>query len=279
MLRTKVGYCVRPARGSDSQISVAHAGSLGDADGVHLLTRPDRFPRSSRYDPDWLLALDMGPHPLWQLEDLLPNLHLSPGDRVLDLGCGRGATAVFLAREVDVIVSAFDRWVDESDLHATVDAAGLTHQISVSVGDVRHLPFGDAKFDAVVSIDAFEYFGTDVHLLPTLLRVLKPGGRIAISTPALKVDPYLQAPPEQVRALVGWEAAAWHAPDWWRRHWELTGLVEGVTARMQPGSRDDWMLWARATGDGDGDPLLRMLASVEPDDIGFALVSAVKARA
>lgn len=245
---------------------------------MHILTRPDRFPRSSRYDPDWLLALDMGPHPLWQLEDLFPDLRLRPGDRVLDLGCGRGATAVFLAREADVFVSAFDRWVDEGDIQAVVDAAGLATRISVSVGDVRHLPFDDAEFDAIVSVDAFEYFGTDVQLLPALLRVLKPGGRIAISTPALKVDPYLQAPPEQVSAVVGWEVAAWHTPNWWQRHWELTGLVENVTARMQPGSRDDWMLWARATGAGDGDPLLTMLASVAPDEIGFALVSAVKAQ-
>jgi hypothetical protein len=37
------------------------------------------------------------------------------------------------------------------------------------------------------------------------------------------------------------------------------------------------MRWARAAGAGDGDPLLTMLASVAPDGIGFALVSAVKA--
>src|SRR5881392_2765080 len=41
----------------------------------------------------------MGPHPLWQLEDILPALALEPGSRVLDLGCARGATSVFLARE------------------------------------------------------------------------------------------------------------------------------------------------------------------------------------
>jgi hypothetical protein len=79
--------------------------------------------------------------------------------------------------------------------------------------------------------------------------------------------------------LAGWEAAAWHAPGWWRQHWGLTGLVEDVTAGVQPGSRDNWLLWARATGADDGDPLLTMLASVEPDDSGFALVRAVKAQA
>ena len=66
---------------------------------ISALIRPDRYPLSSRYDPRWVIALEMGPHPLWQLEDILPALALEPGSRVLDLGCGRGATSVFLARE------------------------------------------------------------------------------------------------------------------------------------------------------------------------------------
>ena len=99
--------------------------------------------------------------------------------------------------------------------------------------DVRNLPFADDHFDAVVSIDAFEYFGTDVRLLPTLLRVLKPGGRLAMSTPALRIDPYDGPIPDYVREVAGWEAAGWHSPDWWRRHWELSGLVHDVRARWQ----------------------------------------------
>lgn len=241
------------------------------------LIRPDRYPRSSTYDPEWVLGLDMGPHPLWQLEDLLPDLRLRPGHRVLDLGCGKGATSVFLAREAGVHVVAVDWWVSEAELQSVVEAAGVADRVDVVYADIRHLPFGEDEFDAIIIIDAFEYFGTDVHLLPDLLRVLRPGGTIGITTPALSIDPYVQAPPAQVTALVGWEAAAWHAPEWWQRHWELTGLLTDVTARMQTGSRDDWILWARAAGDTDTGPLLTMLTSLDPDEIGFALVSAVKA--
>lgn len=241
------------------------------------LIRPHRYPRSSRYDPAWVLSLDMGPHPLWQLEDLLADLQLRPGDRVLDLGCGRGATSVFLTREAGVEVVAVDRWVGEDELRAVVDAAGVGDRVSVLQADVRDLPFRDGQFDAVISVDTFEYFGTDVHLLPTLLRVLRPGGAIGMTTPALTRDPYEQPPPGPVTALVGWEAAAWHAPEWWRRRWELTGLVTDITARMQPGSLDDWILWARAGGEVDGGPLLTMLTALGPDEIGFALVTARKA--
>lgn len=58
-----------------------------------------RFPRASTYDAGWLLALDMGPNPLWLLEDLLADLPVERGAKVLDLGSGRGATSVFLTRE------------------------------------------------------------------------------------------------------------------------------------------------------------------------------------
>ena len=74
---------------------------------------------------------------------------------------------------------------------------------------------------------------------------------------------------------MGWEAAAWHAPDWWRRHWELSGLLTDVSARMQEGSREDWVLWSQAL-DEDGGGVLDMLTALPPGDIGFAVVSATK---
>src|SRR5436305_1239178 len=83
---------------------------------------------------------------------------------------------------------------------------GVADQVKAVNADVRSLPFADEQFDAVVSIDAFEYFGTDVRLLPTLLRVLRAGGRLGMSTPALRIDPYDGPVPEYVREVAEWEA-------------------------------------------------------------------------
>jgi ubiquinone/menaquinone biosynthesis C-methylase UbiE len=63
-------------------------------------------PRANGYDAEWMLSGDMGP--LWLLQDLARDLDLRPGMRVLDLGSGKGATAVFLAKEYGVQVWAAD---------------------------------------------------------------------------------------------------------------------------------------------------------------------------
>lgn len=247
---------------------------------VQALVRPDRYPRASAYDPEWVLSLDMGPHPLWQLEDLLADLDLHPGEQVLDLGAGRGATSVFLARECGVQVVAADLWIPEDEARRIHDAAGVGDQVTAVNADVRDLPFGHERFDAIVSVDAFEYFGTDIHLLPNLLPVLKPGGRIGMSTPALRTDPYVGEVPDYVHQVAGWEAAGWHSPEWWRRHWELSGLLEDIRARWQIGGRDDWLLWARAGGEQNGpvgsESVIHMLEQDTEEQLGFTLISATK---
>ena len=240
------------------------------------LTQPDRYPLSAHYDPAWVLSLDMGPHPLWQLEDLLRDLDLHRGAKVLDLGCGKGATSVFLARECDVDVVAFDLWIDEAELRSNLEAMGASERVTAVNGDVHRLPFQEEEFDAIISIDAFEYFGTDVRLLPSLVRVLKPRGCIGMTTPALRKDPYQCAPSGYVADVIGWEAAGWHAPEWWATHWRLSGLVDDITARMQERGRDDWLRWSRVLGHDDEDAVVRMLQQDSDEQIGFAIVSATK---
>jgi len=237
------------------------------------------FPRASSYDGDWLLSLDMGPNPLWLLEDLLGDLTIEPGTRVLDLGCGRGATSVFLARELDVQVWAVDLWVPADAIRATVESAGVGDSVHVTNADVRSLPFDDSFFDAIVCIDAWEYFGTDDHLLPRLLGVLRPGGPIGIATPAMVNDVRdLGHIPEHIRTVVGCEALAWHSPGRWQQQWELTGLVTDVRSRAASTGWSDWLRWARASAgdDGDTDPVVQMLTVDRGELLTLALVSADK---
>lgn len=253
---------------------------LGRMTLLAQLHRPVRYPRSSRYDAEWLLGLDMGPHPLWQLEDLLEGVALPAGATVLDLGAGHGATSVYLVRELDVDVVSLDLWVPAADRRAVAADAGVGDRVRCIDGDVRTADLGEFQYDAVVSVDAFEYFGTDVRLLPQLLRAVRPGGLVAMSTPALRADPYTADVPTHVRDVVGWEAAAWHAPEWWARHWELSGLVDDVSARWQEGGRDDWLAWERArcafAGDQADGPVPSMLEADTDEQIGFALVTARK---
>src|SRR5438034_6134465 len=71
----------------------------------------ERFPRSSRYHREWISAsVSGGANALWLTEWLASALDLRPGMRVLDLGCGRAASSIFLHREFGVQVWATDLW-------------------------------------------------------------------------------------------------------------------------------------------------------------------------
>lgn len=246
------------------------------------LVRPDVYPLSSKYDPAWLVELDMGPNPLWLLEDLLRDLKLDPGMRVLDLGAGFGATSVFLARELGVEVFAVDLWVPAADAARVHREAGVADRVHAFNCDARKLPFSPGYFDAVVSIDAFEYFGTDVHFLPYLVEFVKVGGQMGIATAAMTREiADLGRIPDHIAQCVGWEALAWHTATWWRAHWELTGLVEVTSARLQPGGWRDWVLWTRACVERASDAydlakVTKMLDADGGDLLSFALVTARK---
>lgn len=67
-----------------------------------------RFPRSAGYAPEWMIENWMGPNAIWLVEWLCQALELPAGARVLDLGCGKAATSIFLAQEYDVQVVAAD---------------------------------------------------------------------------------------------------------------------------------------------------------------------------
>ncbi len=183
----------------------------------------DAYPKSATYDARWLVDLDMGPHPLWLLEDLAMDLDLRPGMRVLDLGSGLGATSVFLAKEYGVDVVAADLWVDPTEAAAVFRTEGVADRVLPMRVDAHALPFGHGTFDAIVSIDAWEYFGTADSYPPYLAKFLVPGGQLGVATPALTTEVReLGEIPEHIDRVVGAESAAWHTAEWLRSQWDFS---------------------------------------------------------
>jgi SAM-dependent methyltransferase len=200
----------------------------------------ERFPRSTAYHPDWLLAGVSGAaNPLWMTEWLAEALDLQPGMRVLDLGCGRGASSIFLRREFGVEVWATDLWFSASERAERIRDADVEDGVFAIQADARSLPFAEAFFDAVVSIDSFFYFGTDDLYLNYLARFLKPEGVLGIAGAGLTKEIEEDIPAHLRR---WWTADLWclHSAAWWRRHWDRTGIVEIECADTM---EDGWRLW------------------------------------
>ena len=146
------------------------------------MQHPD-FPRASAYDPTWVYCNVMGPNSLWLTDALTQTLRLEPGMRVLDLGCGAAITSIFLAREFDVQVWAADLWIEPSLNTGRIEEAGVGDRVFPIEAEAHTLPFAHAFFDAIVSIDSFHYYGTDVRYLSYLAQFVRPGGAIGIVVP------------------------------------------------------------------------------------------------
>jgi SAM-dependent methyltransferase len=113
-------------------------------------------------------------------------LALSPGDGVLDVGCGTGNFTREFARSVgpDGLVVGLD--VSQTMLARAVrdtEAAELDH-VGYVRGDAQDTPFIDQSFDAVCCFAALNLFADPYAALDSFTRVLTPGGRLAIFTSA-----------------------------------------------------------------------------------------------
>jgi cyclopropane fatty-acyl-phospholipid synthase-like methyltransferase len=124
-----------------------------------------RYPRSNNYDPNWVFENQMGPNALWLMEALVEVLPIEPGMRVLDLGCGKAMTSVFLAKEFGAEIWATDLWIDASANQERICEAGVEKLVVPIHSEAHALPFAQGFFDVIVSVDAYQYFGTaDLYL-------------------------------------------------------------------------------------------------------------------
>ncbi|MFP6664775.1 MAG: methyltransferase domain-containing protein [Deltaproteobacteria bacterium] len=184
----------------------------------------------------------------------LERLHLSPGAKVLDVGCGEGRHIQHTLRYPGVMAIGLD--LGEDEVRATRKRLQEMQEIDFEMGGAAsnpgpcasirgssyELPFGDGTFDCVIISEVMEHLEEDERALLEISRVLKPGGTLAVSVPregpeeiCWKLSDEYPAPksvgghvriyrgeqlPEMLerngyRVVASHYAHALHAPYWW----------------------------------------------------------------
>lgn len=134
---------------------------------------------------------------------LAGKLGLTNHDQVLDVACGRGTTAMHIARNFACSVVGVD--LSQANLSAAISIARterLTNQVSFCHGDAEHLPVEDSSFDAVISECAFCTFPNKQSAAKEMFRVLRPGGRLGLTDIAVNQS----CLPEEMKTLIFWSA-------------------------------------------------------------------------
>jgi ubiquinone/menaquinone biosynthesis C-methylase UbiE len=112
---------------------------------------------------------------------------LRSADHVLDVGCGSGGPALFLAREIGCRVTGID--VNEAGIRSgeiLARQSGMAATVIFRRADVREpLPFPDAEFDALVCMDVMCHLPERARLFVEWHRVLRPGGRMLFTDPVV----------------------------------------------------------------------------------------------
>jgi len=220
-----------------------------------------KYTKANKYDYNWLVENWMGPNPLYLAEEVCANMDLRPGMKVLDMGCGKGCSSVFLAKEYGVTVFATDLWISATENLRRFEEAGVADLVFPIHADAHSLPYAEGFFDAAVSLNAYHYFGTsDTYFPLTYSKLVKTGGQFGFVIDGLiDEDKWSHWAKDE-------GSVAYHSGEWWRKHFERAGSVE-ITACYDfddPESADKGIYaWGEREGHDTSNFALVVLAAVK----------------
>jgi SAM-dependent methyltransferase len=186
---------------------------------------------------------------------------LRAGEVVLDLGCGGGFDVFIAGQKVGAAgrVIGVDMTPEmiakaRRNLTSYQERTGLANA-EFRLGEIEHLPVADASVDVVISNCVLNLSPNKAQVWREIARVLKPGGRVAVSDIAL-LKPLPHAAQSSVEALIGCVAGAVLVEET-KRMVEDAGLVD-ATFECKSSYIDSMADWS--------DPVFRKLMSYFPED-------------
>lgn len=151
---------------------------------------------------------------------------IGPGSHVLDVGCGVGMTAAYLAKTIGCHVTGIDLregMIDRSNERA--EREGVMDRVSFQVADAAALPFDDDAFDVVMCESVLALVKDQPRVLAEMRRVLKPGGRLGV-TEAAWMKPPAEELVSQLKEAMGHMEV--HSPAGWRELIQDAGFEKVV---------------------------------------------------
>ena len=208
-----------------------------------------KYNRAEKYDQ--YMELMMGPNPVKLEEELMKGHKIPQGATVMDLGCGRGLTSLFLVKEYGFRVFATDLWCSPTENKKFFDRVGLSSEQIIPLRvDANELPFAGNFFDAVISIDSYHYFGRDPRFLSEkILPVIKHGGYLYIAIPGMKKDCHHDLPQE---LLLAWDAEQLdfiHDISYWRNVISQTEDAEIISIHEMQSTAECWQDWIQCNNE------------------------------
>ena len=140
-----------------SKSNVAHHYDIGN-DFYAMMLDDEHWQYSCAYWPQDDMTLAEAQTA--KLAHIAAKLALRPGDTVLDIGCGWGGMAIYLARHYDVKVVGITLSEEQIALaRRRVENAGVADRVSIELVDYRDFAAAGRKFDRIVSVGMFEHVG------------------------------------------------------------------------------------------------------------------------
>jgi ubiquinone/menaquinone biosynthesis C-methylase UbiE len=151
------------------------------------------------------VPVEVGPQnlvPLDGLREIAAALSVEPGGLVVDLACGRGGPGMWIARELNAELIGVD-FSREAIAQATVRRAlfGMQDTATFAVGTFEETGLSAGGADAVVCIDAIQFADDTVAALDEIRRVLRPGGRVVLTSWEPREGADTSALPDRIRQV------------------------------------------------------------------------------